>query len=498
MVVLWLVLSSFTVLWAEAVNAQNSLFVSAYNQVAHGRLCGEVGENDLKAAGIDCDIKNSPQHFHSTSSAILEWSVFQQGAENQIEKNNCIEEKIEWLLNSKNQQDFDAWISIAAVAWAGMKRSQLFLKMCTHPSLLNMKPVSKQQLSNKLAFEDRFKNKVPGTVGRRSKPKDQAQELTQLLEFCSDETQISILKSADTLFPYMVPIVSDPEFFKIIEKHRKFLVDPKSGKPMTDSDLMRANLSDPNSFEVLLEEPLEQELRKSMEKLAQDRAAITKDLKNSKSKSGYDLSSAQKGFIFKDETIYSTMMSQGLLPESFKGGLGSPSEVSAGAFCILARYEPNAGAELAQMAVETALYGGALFKVFKAANILANGRAQKALLYGLGVQGMTEVANAISKVCPAPVVGDLAHRAKKTNSRSRTGDIPPDALVAAEMPKAMGFKIWKFDLDDQQTPSCKKQEDKNHIVKSPEGTSCLMEALLSVAPIATLPPLLLMENMFGL
>ncbi len=462
--------------------AENSIIASAYNQLRNGRTCTQVTHADLKKAGFTCESGNPLKTINPWE--IFEWNVFQQGADRQIEKNNCLTEQISALAN--DEKLLQTWFSQLTAAWLGMKKSELILNKCQSEVTMRASPENIRQFGYRKAYEMSHK-----PLGK------------QWEELCFDSEKITSLMAAQSLFPFALPVVSDPEFFKIMQKHRNMIIDKKTGKPLTDDGLLNANLQDLSFMKLKLDEGFETSIKESFSKLASERRSTTQQIKNSKSKGSYQLNDNLKEYIFKDETIYQTLSENNLMGADYSGldktkpddlNFNSSKDankvsVSNGAFCILAKYEPTLTGEIIDFVATSAMGGGILVKSLKATKYMAglSGGTQlmKSIGYSLRWNGYTMMAKQVFNSCG----GNDSHTAKKVVSTSKNEALA--SFQAGDLPREIGYGTWNLDTDPQQTPSCKKIENKNLMLNKAHNSNCVLDAVLAVSPLKIALPVIL-------
>lgn len=477
--------------------AENSFFASAYNQIRNGRACGEVSRSDLKQAGFACGSENPVYKVFKRSWEIYEWNVFQLGAENQIHKNDCQNEQVTVLLRDKTL--LKTWFSQLAAAWMGLKKSELILKKCNTELFSRLQPSFVRRYGERIAYQ----KTVEADVFESRKPLEK-----EWVDLCLDKEKMSALKAAASLFPTALPVVSDPEFFKTMEKHRKMIVNKKTGKPLTDDDLIKENLHDLSFIKLKLETQAETEIKDKMSMVTDERASITKKIRESKKDGSYHLSSSLKEYMFQDETIYQTLIENKLMGAGYQdidntkradsgSGFSNDSDrlntdnlqrdegnkvpVSNGAFCILAKYEPTLTGEVIDFAATSAIAGGIIFKAIKGAKYVSSlstvGKFKKSMGYGMAVTGYPIMAKQIFNSCG----GNDAYTAKKVVSASKTANFASDQ--SSNLPDEVGYGAWNLTVDPNQIPSCKNVEDKNLMLNKNYKSNCALDSLLAVSPL---------------
>jgi len=458
--------------------AENSFFASAYNQIRNGRACGQVNQSDLKNAGFACGSGNSINKITLSSWEIFEWNVFQLGAENQINKNDCQNEQIAVLM--KDEKLLKTWYSQQAAAWMGMKKSELILKKCTTDVFSRLQPSFVRRYGERGAYE----KAVEGDVFQLRKPLEK-----EWLDLCLDKEKMSALKAAASLLPMALPVVSNTEFFKIMEQHRKMIVNRKTGKPLTDGDILKADLQDLSFMKLKLEAHFENKMKESLSELSNERASITQEIRESKKDGSYRLSDNLKEYIFQDETIYQTLIEKNLMSADYTGIDKTNDSISNGAFCILAKYEPTLIGEIIDFAATSAFAGGIIFKAIKGTKYVEGlstmGQLKKSASYGMAATGYPMMAKQVFNSCG----GNDAYTAKKVVSASKNEDLA--SIQASDLPNEVGYSTWSLEVDPQLIPSCKKTEDKNLMLNKNYKSSCFLDSLLAVSPLKISLPVIL-------
>lgn len=459
-------------------HAGNSILASSYTQISNGRYCQQVSRDDLKAAGFTCGFGKSTEQLTDTSWSIFEWNIFQLSAQSQVEKNNCLTEQLSALQNDKTK--LRTWYSQLGAAWMGMKKSDLILKKCTAFDI-------KERIRNLNGLQSEIAKKSP-TLKKLPKQEVYTDEWQNL---CNSPNKMSALRASNKLFQHALPVISSPKFFEIMESHRGMLVDKKTGSPLSDEDLLKADLQELSFMKLQFTDEFETEIGKSLNELAAERKGITKKLEESKTPDGdYSLNSELKDYIYEDDTLNQTLASKGLLAKYDEDGK-MISDVSNGAFCLLSKYQRTPSGEIFAFGVESALAGGILFKALKGTKYLAGltelQQAKKSAGLGLAVTGYPMIAREIARECPVGL-GNEAHRTNKfVSSRLTETDT---AIEAASLPKTVSYAPWYLDADPKEIPSCKKLEDKSLKLNAANNSNCALSLILSVAPLKVALPII--------
>ncbi|MGZ3775767.1 MAG: hypothetical protein ACXVCN_18775 [Bdellovibrio sp.] len=462
------------------------MFASIYNQIKNDRKCGDVTKTDLKNAGFNCGIKNTNDVSNYLPWAIFEWNAFQVSAENQIDKNNCLNEQMTALFN--NDQLLHTWFSQLTASWMGMKKSDLILTQC----------YSKPRKTHSL---EEFANYKQKKITQHDESLSE-----EWNNICSDSQKISALKAARSLFPYALPVVSDSNFFKTMAKYRKMIINKKTNKPISDEDLLKADLQDLSFMKLKIDPEFEREMKQNLSNLYSERSSITKQILDSKKNGSYELSDELKEYIFEDETVYQVLFDRNLMSVDYAGLDKTRSEinqntrekntedfakvpVSNGAFCILAKYEPTFTGEMIDFAMTSAIAGGILFKSLKGIKYLESLSTLKQIgrstSLGFALNGYPMMAKQVYNSCG----GNDAHTSKKVVSMAKTEVLA--SIQGADLPNEVGYGTWNLDIDPKITPSCNKIENKNLMLNKKYKSNCFLDSLLAISPLKISLPILI-------
>lgn len=463
--------------------ADNSMLTSAYIQLSNARFCGQVSKQDLKNAGFSCDNRQPILQLNSSAWSIYEWNVFQLAAERQVEKNNCLTEQVSVLVNDKSQ--FSDWNSRLIAAWLGQKKSELIINKCGADvySRLDLADVKRYGVSK--AYENSIKN----STFHLRKPLEK-----EWLDLCFDDEKISALRAANSLFQFSLPVVSDPALFKTLERHRKMLVNTNTGKPLSDADILNADLQDLSFLTVKKNAQYDKDIIGSIQNLSNERTSITEKIKGSKTMEGYQLDTQIRDYLFEDETVDQVMSDKNLKYKTqIETGDKKEPELSAGAFCLMSKYEPNFTGEMVGLAVESAVAGGVVLKVWKGAKYLAGlsktEKVKQSMGYGLKAVGYPMMAAQIAKSCPVPVFGNEPFRTSKVVSGIKNENMA--FIKGADLPDSVGYGSWNLKMDTAQAPSCKTAEQRNLMLNNNYSANCIFDTLLTLAPLKIALPAML-------
>ncbi|MCB0357348.1 MAG: hypothetical protein KDD40_10090, partial [Bdellovibrionales bacterium] len=412
---LYMFLSTFS-------HARNSSIAAMYNQwVNKNKACFDLPMEELEASGYNCSMGNPTGKVIATKWEIFEWSIFQKATENQILKNECLEQQLNVMIN--DDKKLEDWSFYVAVAWIGYKQSQLLNAYCI------------RRIEDENNFESFY---IP-------KPEH------KILGNC-DQNRVDELSSAQQLFPLAIPVIGSHTFMEVIESHRQHIT--KDNQPLSDEQLSRLDLNNLESVTVDVVNELKTTLRKRLSQLKKERSNINQELKASKNSSGhYQLNEDQQDFIYNEGTVQETLSELGFYN-------------SQGANCMTANFEPTTSGSMFELAVTSIGGGGAWGALFRGARWLAGlsklKQAGKMLNAGLMMGTANMIGHEIANQCPLPFSDRKLYLLKKLEkNRSAWDDIT--------------FK-------DEDVPACKKLANQNFAYNDFYNTNCALTVLLSLMP----------------
>ncbi len=428
--------------------AENNIFIRTYSGIANNRLCKLVTENDVKSINSNC--KYSSNNPFITSEQIYEWTIFQMSAKHQLKKNQCIEERTNILL--KSDELMDQWTNALAVSWLGLKKTQLILERCEQISLQGrMLP---------------FYTKRPSID-----PK--------WLEICDNESTRASLDTAKNIFQFSLPINSSPEFFEVFEKHRSTLISKKTGKPLTDFEILNSDLSNTSFIETNPNgiRALKNDIKQKFLTLTDERKKMSAKINNSldTKTNTYDLDFATRDYLFDDDTVMETLEKAGQL----KASPGQPTEFATGAKCIVNHYEHSVGGEFAELALLSVFFYRFLpAKTFGLGAVKNFKTLAKATSIAAIPAGTFQALRETIKTCKFSQYQDTKLVGQKSKQTT--------AFIAADkLPKNVGFSAYEIELLKDGASSCVGMDD-NLMLGDFKRFSCVQNALMSIANFASL------------
>ena len=436
----------FISLLSTSAVAKNGFIASQIIQAQMGQSCSQVTAEDIKQSGLDC--RGHAQRLPGFAYSMLEDLVFGKAAENQIIKNKCLSEQIKQI--EEDDKNRFSWFARLTSAWMKWKKAKKLLEIC------NWSGTSKTPNKHLV--------RIP---------------------ICSDRKQMAALKESEILFHLAVPTVGNDEVFKMMEQARKFVINTKTGKPITDEEIYTSDITQADFIEVLTKDPeLISTVKETLDKVAEPRLRVAEEMKKrlnpsyqSWAQKKFDtpfansLTQDMKDYLFEEGSVYQVLNEQKLL--------GTP-----GGTCILSRYESHANANLSETFALSALGGLA----FRAGSLMVQGLARigaaasgasrgsrvissgEALLMGYG---LTSMPSEIWKSCLSETISyprDLNAKQVLLNDRINENLDTLPGLVRLS-------KITNIKFDPEKTPSCAEAKAKDLIVNPVEAASCFSQSL---------------------
>ncbi len=421
----------------------------------NGRLCGEATEQDIKNAGYKCYTHNENYErgwYTAESSQILQWLIFDEAAKNQIDRNQCLKDMLDELY--KNDKARLSLSNAMVSSWLGFRKTELLLGICSR--YLN------------------DQSKIPGSPRLTT---DAEREKYKTL--CEDEEKVNTLKISRTIFEQAIPVFSSSDILDFFRKHRDLIFSKNTKKPVTDQEILSANLQDLSGFSVdpaTTTEPLKRLLLDSSQKSEREINNFSK----SRNKAGtFNLSTQQRDNLYESGMVNEILAARGLIGQSEEGSasikLRDKSSVSSGAVCLLAKYEPNLKAEVAEVLLEAAVLGGIYFKVAKGVIWAGNGGKDLLMLMlkGAALSNWHLPVNAF-KACVTDKlqknkmqsISDLEHDPQKTSNMTEAFD---------HLPEDVGYAIWDS-IKMPNPKSCNSSGKAHYFTEQMAGSSCLIQA----------------------
>jgi len=463
-----------------SLSAENSYIASLYNQAMNQKMCGSVTRSDLTKLGIKCAYGQPIENLSVSSWEIYEWSIFQEASHAQLDKNKCLAEKISAL--QKNKQLLNAWYSQLVALWLGNKKAKLILNICQSEVLSRVDKANVKRYGLKNAYEKTI---------NQSSFKSNKKLPSSWIDVCTDEDQISALKSSQDLFMYSLSVISHSDFFKSIDQYRHSIIDDRTGKPLTDANLLKTDLSDLSFLQINLDPKLDHAITSKMKKLRSERLEINTKLINSQRDGVFTFrefpDDGLKEYMYNDETVFQVLASKSEI------GSDQKTAISNGAYCILAKYEPTLTGEILNFAVEAFFWEKAIARNLIGLPKLLNKTPrlktvtkpiQNCLTSGFGLAGCPMVAEQIYNSC-------VNKPFKSFKVKNKSQQEIAHSINAANLPQTVKLEKWNLIFDPKETPSCQNIKEKNYAINEDLKSDCFIDALLSVAPLKVSLPVLI-------
>lgn len=448
---------------------------SAWIQLVNNRYCGDRDKPGFEKAGVDCALRKKNASPKTQSWFIFEQALFDEGAELQATKNQCIVDQLNELKDTKEIQQ--SWASMLTAAWVRTKKSELILETCKKENGWALRNLNPDELR-----KNKKQTYVNGTKkhSRKAIPE-------QWQDLCFNQDELEKIKSMKPMIPTTVPILAGADQFSALEKNRSAILFEKNGKltALTDQDILNLDVSDLSKVDIQLDfnssayKKFTKSVQQSFSSVMNDRLNFNKYLTKNKNKDGtYNLSEEDRQFIYDDETIYQLLCEKDPNFCNNYAGLKKTdlSKLTTPQYCVFAQYEKDPRKDLLIFLGESYLLG-------KLAGVLRGGATVKQTVKdGLTLGTLLLVSQQIGHTCFSNFNGDE----QKVSSREKTrikAALLSEQMKANEFTKTIGFSI--YDLETK-SPACKKlnERQKNYLANGKGNSNALNCGLniLSVLP----------------
>lgn len=320
--------------------AKNDLLVKGFNNITNGRICGYVTEREYKKIDVSCKYPYSKDlylNLATTNEDVFEWSVFQEAAKLQKQKNQCLIKVLNDLQN--DQTVFQKWSDRILYAWLSRRQIQLAIKFCEDSN--NKKSQSWKDL-------------------------------------CANDQNISTLRLAEEAINSSTPLVGGPEILDALDGvGGEALISKKSGKKYTDDEFLELDFDSEELYDIVA---LNEEASRDINRILKNRLryfSYERENENSElnkkfdnQNKVYELDSETKDSLFEDNTVYQTLENLNLL------GANS-NQPSMGASCLLNHYESSVTSEVLSWMLTSATGSLAFLKLGVLARLSSMKKAQK-------------------------------------------------------------------------------------------------------------------------
>lgn len=507
---------------SSLAKAENSYFVSGWNQMLKGQYCLSVNDDETMSSGFGCRAK-TPENiklFWSSSNA-LEHLAFDAAAGDQILKDQCLIQQIERI--PKDPKLLRRWKSSLMLAYLGKKKAELMLQVCTPDNSTSggvgnvLGPVPPVQYREqfeayreKVHKNDLALKQVKRTDG--SQLRLSAEEMKKWQPICSSQTKMKAMAEAADLFSYMVPTVSDPVLFELMDQQRSEIISKKTNHPLSDKELLALNLESIDDLKTINFSPDSKSafsvgVNDFFKDLTAAKSKTIARIQTEKAQGSY--SEDIKDYLFQEGTLIEVLKREfpGMQKALDDMGQGLPAKMPNGPACILSRHEEGMTGDIAELGTY-ALGGAGLYykamtstpkvlgkisRIHKAAenfqklNTLT--KLKRSAMIGAIPIGLNQMGRQLYRHCFSS-----QRKVKKFENVS----LKEDEIrgQAAALPEEMG---WSFmTIDDSKTledlPACQKTDAKNLSMNSFYRANCVREAIMNVVPLSVGLPYELLEK----
>ncbi|MES3038032.1 MAG: hypothetical protein V4736_09015 [Bdellovibrionota bacterium] len=297
------------------------------------------------------------------------------------------------------------------------------------------------------------------------------------------------MENAKKTFLHSTPVISSPDFFNIIGKNRRDIINNVTGKPITDDEILAMNLNENLNVRPMIN-GVKGDLIKKIDQLSLERQKINSELATAEE---FGISDDTKDFMFKDGVIYEYLLDRKLITPSYliNPGASQIRNISNnGAACLLSKYEPTLTGSLVDFGFTSLLGGGLLLKVLKGQKFVSSlSSAQnfkKTFSTGVLATQLPILAGHLAKSCFAP---------EPTPTRPRTTSLSLVQHQAMTIPKEIGFNIFALDNKMANISSCNRDSDRDLMAGSFQQFQCLKSVAYAVTPLKiSLPAMVALEG----
>jgi hypothetical protein len=435
--------------WIPTAQSKNSLFVNSYNEFTKNRKCQKVSKNELAQIIPKCQLDKPRSSFESNYD-VFESAVFNESARKQIIKNNCMIEQAKDLLD--NHIKFAEWKNELLSSWLRWKKSKLILEKCI---TLN-KQIGRNGKISSYSFP-----------GYRGPPLEKDKELINICVNSIDQ-----VKQYDAIFSATIPYLSGPNYFEVIDEHRNVFINPQTGKPLSNNDLLYMNLRDLEKVNINLNDKESVLISNALKQ-----EVSLKGVERQKSNSELEKNKDQNNNFFPDEESKDFLFKQGTVQETlYQYDISPIQKASNASKCLLNKYEENASGELLEFFLTSLISGGIIFKTIKylPTKFFKNGLSiNQGLNYGVYATGGLAL---ISKEFPKCI--SSYNNVAKPYSANQILNSKADGETA--MPDQIGFKDFSAETETPVSPNCQQLGDSTLAFLNTKERYCLRAAISSL------------------
>ncbi len=439
----------------EFARGENSLLATAWNQFEAGRFCGQTTEKDIVDAGFSCFDRNKDFHrgwYMNTSSDILQWLIFDEAAKRHLEQTKCLRDRLVEIHKSEDAQF--SWTTMLTSAWLGYKKAQLSLAIC-----------------------DRF---IFSPVAQQNAPPSEG-AIEKYKAICQNPDKMEALRGARDIFKQNIPVFGSDEALDFFETHRNSLVSEKTGKPISDREILESDFTTLEAFPIDFDK-IQPDLKKLLWKSLGEKALEASRLYKARSPDGsFNLSKKQRDDLYEAGVVAEVMRDRSLIHPNQAGEvtLKKKETVSAGAVCILSKYEPNLKAEIAEFILWSLIIGAPYMRVAQGIRLAETLSSSKLALSAFG-RGSTvlQLVNGSVEGFKTCVLRRVSKKVKKAGETQLTMDVK----AIKGLTKDYGYQPFNLEIPTPKT--CKSLENPNFLEDQLHQSECLKNLAIVAITVA--------------
>lgn len=473
-------------LQAQAVNDG---FVTFWNGLKDGHFCYGKSPSPIRWKEPDCPSpKNkagTPEAGAKPMSRVFQQVVLEESAKLQILKNNCLIEQLKAFQKPEHQAAFDTWSMRVMHNWMGQKKMNQILQYCSHIQYEffadDFGGLSKADFTNRfVAPAWRSSLQDPGFINKW-KP------------YCTNSKLMAQIQEAVGLFPAGVPVISSQMPLSEMEIFRGNIQNLKTGKPISDQDILDVDLrKDSGQFALTNVDGFQNKMKARFSKLITEKEKVNKQLaayleSSTAQKKDFqymlkDESSLDEGlqdYLFDEGTILDTLATHRALADG-------TDDFDRASVCMIGSYEHSFTGEVIEMVGSGGGAAGAIYKLTKGAvtgarvAMTAMNAGKKSLAAGFAITSIGPTLSQIKLQCLGQGTADTR--------AIRKGKIKADSSPDAVLPTT-NFKLRPSGIPRSEAPSCAQLPSRDFLLRG--GGSCIQETLFNILPMEISLPLIL-------
>jgi hypothetical protein len=452
-----LALMIFSVFSRQAF-ARNDDLKTLINNVKDGViLCGYLDKADVISTLNKCGLKSGANDdlikLGLNGLGAFENVIFSEALKLQKAKNKCLVDQLEQVAQVSEKRDL--FIAQSSIVWLRYKKASLILERC---DLLQARLA--QLPENSWGSAPKNQNELLNWAEK--KKSNQRKYLHENLNYpldwanyCLEEKNIKNLKVLQQQSALAMPVLPDKKLLEIIESERNSLVHEKTGKPLSDLDILTEDIES-LPVELRSSKELLAKLNQYFSKIHDQRSQMNKILDaengNQSSKASEDL----RDHLYEDGTLNEVLLSYGL---SSSDDPATRKLVR----CLMHRYERSMGTDIAGVLLATLLFRGSYGKLIS---------PRSAAYFG----AIDQFGPDVIKSCMQLIDKKSAAAQTKLKSVATVNSEVNKKLL----PQGLSYGIYTI-ADDIE--SCQQLNQQRSSVNSDYARLCLYDAAMVVAPI---------------